>query len=105
MGWAYYVPWTPGTHAWYQYQFRVTGSLLGNQSNVDIRLYENEDVNPSPRYTYISPDSVQAATLYQVGPTDPTILQSSSAERVYFTATFDKPISRDPRCLADSPPA
>jgi hypothetical protein len=97
-GWAFYIPWTPGTHNWFEYQFRLFGPA-GDQSNVEIRLYENDQ----KKFEWISGDNIHIVIPYRVRPPEGTVLSASSTEQAWFQARFDKLFARDPTCLASTP--
>jgi len=97
-GTAFFVSVNGGVnHSWFQYNYTLGGNM-GSHSNVNIRLYENDQL----RFQDLSPDNRDTGS-YIVKPFDPTVLPASSSERVFFEAIFDR-FGYDPRCLASTAP-
>jgi hypothetical protein len=91
--WAYYTPAGPWTY-WDQFQYELTGGLIGDQSNVNIWVMENY----TARWSWHSPDSLDDGIRYTTNTTAYT--SAAAQEWIRFEAIFDYQFYPDPRCEA-----
>jgi hypothetical protein len=90
-----------GYHHWNIAYYKVSGGgpVLGNNSNVNIRLRTGsyQDIDPT-HWSYNSPDSVQNDTQYAVEIN--TVTPATNTTYLKFHAIFDNPFVGDRSCKA-----
>lgn len=110
-GIAYYGPLIndPHVRVWTLFRYKVDGIVVGNKSNVNIRLYEAGVLKMEIK----SPDDRQRGVWYEVRPDFVvlTLVGGPEGEHdhrkddvVAFEGIFDRGRRPDPRCTAYSPP-
>jgi hypothetical protein len=91
--WAYYTPLASVTW-WDQFQYQLSGPGIGDQSNVNIWVMENNNA----KWSWHSPDSLDDGILYTTNTSAYTF--AGAQEWVQFEAVFDLQFYPDPRCSA-----
>jgi hypothetical protein len=80
-------------HDWYQFAYVLTGAGTGDESNVNIRLFDGF----TQRFSYDSPDDREQDVWYYKSVSPPVRILASHNETVGYEAIFDE-FGPDDRC-------
>jgi hypothetical protein len=90
--WTFYTP-VGAYHDWYEFAYVLSGAGTGNESNVNIRLFDNF----TQRFAYNSPDDRKQNVWYYRSVSPPVRILASHNETVGYEAIFDE-FGPDDRC-------